>query len=309
MHGFAPPSRLSLPRVQDRLTFLYLEHCVVHRDANALTARDQMGVVNIPTAAVSCILFGPGTTVSHQAIVVMAECGVSSVWVGESGVRYYAHGRSLAYSTTLLVAQARLVSNERERLKVARRMYELRFPGEDVSGLTMRQLRGREGARMREVYRENSQRTGVEWKARKYDPNDFEASDLINQALSAANYSLYGVIHAVIVALGCSPGLGFVHSSNAGSFVYDIADLYKAQISIPAAFDVIAEGDNEVGARSRRKVRDLLFDQKVIQRAVFDIKNLLGADEVSEEELSTNVLTLWDIREGAIDARQNYAGA
>lgn len=309
MRGFAPPSRLSLPRVQDRLTFLYLEHCVVHRDANALTARDQMGVINIPTAAVSCVLFGPGTTVSHQAMVVMAECGVSSVWVGESGVRYYAHGRSLAQSTTLLVSQARLVSNERERLKVARQMYEMRFPGEDVSSLTMRQLRGREGARMRDVYRKNSQRTGVEWKSRRYDPKNFEASDLINQALSATNYSLYGVIHAVIVALGCSPGLGFVHSGHDRSFVYDIADLYKANTSIPAAFDVVAEDSGDIGARSRRAVRDMIFENKVVQTAVADIKKLLRAEDVTEDSLSANVVSLWDIRDGSLEAGQNYAGA
>ena len=121
----------------------------------------------------------------------------------------------------------------------------MRFSGESVDGLTMQQLRGREGARVREVYRENSRRTGVAWTRREYRVDDFEASDPINQALSAAHAALYGVVHGVIVSLGCSPGLGFVHTGHERSFVYDVADLYKAETTIPIAFDVVVEEKEE----------------------------------------------------------------
>jgi CRISPR-associated protein Cas1 len=94
-----------LVRAQDRLTFIYLEHCVVHRDANAITARDARGTVHIPAAALGAVLLGPGTTVSQQAIALLAESGSTAVWVGEQGVRYYAHGRSLARSSRLLETQ------------------------------------------------------------------------------------------------------------------------------------------------------------------------------------------------------------
>jgi CRISPR-associated protein Cas1 len=113
----------------------------------------------------------------------------------------------LTQSSRLLEIQAALVSQRRTRLRVAREMYAMRFPGEDTSGLTMQQLRGREGARVRRVYREHAQRTGVTWERRDYDTQDFADGTAINQALSAANTSLYGVVHAVIVALGCAPGL------------------------------------------------------------------------------------------------------
>lgn len=140
--GAKPVPLGQLVRAQDRLSFVYLEHCVVHRDANAITARDTRGTVHLPAATLGAVLLGPGTTVSQQAMVLLAESAATAVWVGEQGVRYYAHGRSLARSARLLEAQAALVSNQRSRLRVARAMYAMRFPGEDVSGLTMQQLRG-----------------------------------------------------------------------------------------------------------------------------------------------------------------------
>jgi CRISPR-associated protein Cas1 len=117
----------------------------------------------------------------------------------------------------------------------------MRFPGEDVSKLTMQQLRGREGARVRKAYYAASKKTGISWDGRDYDPQHFETGSPVNQALTAGNACLYGLAHAVIFALGCSPGLGFVHVGHENSFVYDIADLYKAELVIPLAFEVAAE--------------------------------------------------------------------
>lgn len=287
------------------MSFLYLEHCVVHREDGALTARDERDVVRVPAASLVAVFLGPGTSVSHQAMSLLGECGTTAVWVGERGVRYYAHGRSLATSSRLLIEQAARVSSPQKRLGVARAMYCKRFQGEDVSGLTMQQLRGREGARIREVYRENSRRTGVPWLRRDYRPDDFEASDPINQALSAAHAALYGIIHGVIVALGCSPGLGFVHTGHERSFVYDIADLYKAETTIPIAFDVIADSAPDVAATTRRRVRDKIFELRVIEKAVADIHELLGASR--SEDLSVNVVSLWDYQRRAVAGGSNYA--
>ncbi len=304
MSRFPPVPVTVLPRVQDRMTFLYLEHCVVHREDGALTARDEKGIVRVPAASLLAVLLGPGTSISHQAMSLLGECGTTAVWVGEHGVRYYAHGRSLASSTRLLVEQAARVSSPQKRLRVARQMYCMRFKNEDVSGLTMQQLRGREGARIRTVYRENSKRTGVSWGRRDYRPDDFEASDSINKTLSAAHAALYGVIHAVIVALGCSPGLGFVHTGHERSFVYDIADLYKAETTIPIAFDVVAEEMEDLTGTTRRRVRDKVFELKIIEHAVHDIHTLLGADET--EDLDINVVSLWDYQHQQVAGGSNY---
>lgn len=305
MARMPPVPVTALPRVEDRMSFLYLEHCVVHREDGALTARNDQGTVRVPAASLVAVFLGPGTSVSHQAICLLGECGTTAVWVGERGVRYYAHGCSLATSTRLLVEQAARVSSPQKRLGVAREMYCMRFHGEDVDGLTMQQLRGREGARVREVYRENSRRTGVPWTRRDYRPDSFEDSDPINQALSAAHAALYGIVHGVIVALGCSPGLGFVHTGHERSFVYDVADLYKADTTIPIAFDVVAEGMADLAGTTRRRVRDRVFDLRVIERSVKDIHQLLKVDE--SDDLSVNVVSLWDYQRRAVAGGANYA--
>ena len=305
MARLLPVPVTALPRAADRMSFLYLEHCVVHREDGAVTARDDKGLVRVPAASLLAVLLGPGTSMSHQAMCLLGECGTTAVWVGERGVRYYAHGRSLATSSRLLVEQAARVSSPQKRLAVARKMYTMRFAGEDVDGLTMQQLRGREGARIRSVYRENSKRTGVPWKRREYEHDDFDASDPINQALSAAHAALYGVIHAVVVSLGCSPGLGFVHTGHERSFVYDVADLYKADVTIPIAFDVVAEGMSDIAATTRRRVRDRIFELKVIERSVRDIHRLFEVDE--GEELQVNVVSLWDYQRKAIAGGMNHA--
>lgn len=295
--GARPPDLPDLVRAQDRMTFIYLEHCRIHREANAITATDERGIVHIPAAALGALLLGPGTTVTQQAMVLMAESGSTVVWVGEEGVRYYAHGRSLAHSSRLLEAQAQLMTNQSNRLRVAREMYAMRFPGEDTSGLTMQQLRGREGARVRRSYREHAARTGVPWTRREYDVEEFESSDPVNQALSAATTTLYGVVHSVIVALGCSPGLGFVHTGHVRSFVFDIADLYKADLAIPLAFDLAKEGPLDIGSAARRALRDQFRGGGFLERCVQDIRHLLLPDETDEAAdagLAENVVYLWD---------------
>lgn len=294
--GSRPSELPELTRAQDRLTFLYLEHCVVHRDANAITATDERGTVHVPAASLGALLLGPGTTVSHQAMVVLAESGSTAVWVGERGVRYYAHGRSLARSASLLRAQAELVTNQTSRIRVAREMYAMRFPGEDVSSLTMQQLRGREGARVRRRYREEARAHGIRWTSRQYDPNDFESGDAVNQALSAATTALYGLTHAVIVALGCSPGLGFVHTGHERSFVYDMADLYKSEFAIPCAFAIAAGEYSDIGAETRRAMRDLFYDGALLSRCARDITRLLtGTDPGADEDLpDADIVHLWD---------------
>lgn len=293
--GTPPPSLPELVRATDRMTFLYLEHSVIHRESNAITATDARGTVHIPAASLGALLLGPGTSVTHQAMMLLSECASTAVWVGERGVRYYAHGRSLAKTSRLLEAQAERVTNRNDRLKVARQMYSMRFPDEDVSGLTMQQLRGREGARVRKCYREHAERTGVQWSRREYDTADWDMGSPVNQALSAANTGLYGIVHAVIVSLGCSPGLGFVHTGHERSFVYDIADLYKAEISIPIAFDIASSDLADIGAAARRAVRDRVHSGHVVERCVQDIQTLLlGDDEPGQAFEEADVVWLWD---------------
>lgn len=314
--GVPPPDLPDLVRIEDRLSFLYTERSTLGRDANAVTISDSAGVVHVPAADLGVLMLGPGTRVTHQAMLLLAGNGATVIWVGEYGVRYYAHGRALAETSRLIDAQARLVSDRSLRLGVARRMYAMRFPeDDDVYSLTMQQLRGREGVRVRRCYKHHSDRTGVAWGSRRYDPEDFDASDPINKALSVAHSCLYGVVHAVTVALGASPALGFIHSGHSRAFVYDIADLYKAEVTIPVAFDVVAAEPYDVAAAVRHAARDALKSGKVLARCVKDIRELLTAEGLSGEEdeskedywMQTAELKLWDESGTEVSGGANYA--
>lgn len=293
MHGALPASATEIGRLSDRLSFLYVEHAIVDRESNAVTIWRADGIVSVPAAMLAALLLGPGTRITQAAVSLLAGSGCSIAWTGEEGVRLYAGAVTAATTSGLLQRQAALVSGQRSRLAVARTMYGMRFPGEELAGLTMQQLRGREGARVRACYRDHAARAGTAWKGRKYDPLDWAGSDQVNQCLSAANSALYGICHAAVLHLGCSPGLGFVHTGHQLSFVYDIADLYKAETTIPAAFAIAAAGGGNLGARVRRAVRDKIAETRLLPRIAGDIRQLLGAPG-EEPETGPGVAELWD---------------
>lgn len=302
--GLIKPELNELPRFSDRISFLYLERCQISRKDGAILVQEERGRLLIPAATISVLMLGPGTDISHRAMELIGAVGTSVLWVGEHGVRYYAHGQPLTHTASLLIKQAKLVSNERSRLQVARKMYQMRFPEEDVSWLTMQALRGREGARIRSTYLKASKQTGVPWDRRIYSPTDYSIGDPVNQALSAGHACLYGVVHSAIVALGCSPGLGFIHTGHERSFVYDISDLYKAEITIPLAFEVAAEMPEDIGGFTRRRTRDAIASTRLIERIVKDIFALLDTtQDLASLEIST--LELWD-KDGNVNSGVSY---
>lgn len=304
--GAKKTSLMELPKISDRVSFIYVEHAKINRIDSAITVVDYRGTVRIPAAMIGVLLLGPGTDISHRAVELIGDTGTSMVWVGERGVRHYAHGRALARSTRLLEKQAALVSNKRTRLSVVRKMYQMRFPGEVIDTLTTQQLRGREGARIRKVYRTLSNKYGVPWSGREYRPDDFEDATVVNQALSATNVALYGLVHSIVVALGASPGLGFLHTGHDLSFVYDIADLYKADITIPLSFEIASEytEEDDIGRIARQRARDAFVDGKLMSRIVNDVQSLLEVD--SDEQLTADPLSLWDDRDRLVKYGVNY---
>ncbi|KRL00521.1 type I-E CRISPR-associated endonuclease Cas1e [Liquorilactobacillus capillatus] len=295
--GAKKPERSELGRVRDRLTFLYLEHAKLNRQDSAISVIDNRGTVYVPAAVVSVLMLGPGVDVTHRAMELIGTSGMGVVWVGEYGVRQYAYGRPLNHASTLLEAQAKLVCNSKTRIAVARKMYQMRFKGEDVSNLSMQELRGKEGARVRRVYREHSKQSKVDWSRREYNPDDFNAGTPINKALTAAHQALYGLSYSVISALGASAGLGFVHTGHDLSFVYDFADLYKAKYSIPIAFKMTAKfgDDKNIASKTRLAMRDAFKDGNLLSQMVVDLKYLLG--EVNLEK-DVDSLSLWDDKLG-----------
>lgn len=310
--GMIKPDLVELPQISDRMTFIYLEHCVINCEDSAVKVTDMEGDVYIPAAAITTLLLGPGCKITHRAMELAGDSGIGIVWVGEHGVRYYASGRALNSHTKLLLKQAEFVTNTRKHLDVVRKMYQMRFPNEDVSGLTLQQLRGREGSRVRTAYREYSKKWQIPWKGREYNPDNFAAGTPVNQALSAGNVCLYGLAHSVICALGCSAGLGFVHVGHECSFAYDIADLYKAETTIPVAFEMAAKVQNEFANKVpqdfsgmvRRRLRDEIVKMHLLDRMVHDIKYLLSDGENEEKE--ENAVYLWDNIKSRVDNGKQY---
>lgn len=296
-----------LPRISDRVSFIYVEHAKINRQDSAIIFLDNRGIVKIPCAMIGVLLLGPGTDISHRAVELIGDTGCAMVWVGENGVRQYAHGRSLSHSSRYLEKQAKLVSNTRSRAAVARKMYQMRFLKEDVSNLTIQQLRGKEGTRVRKIYKDNSKKYDVEWSGRVYDPDDFDKSDQVNKALSVANVALYGLIHSIIVALGISPGLGFVHSGHDLAFVYDIADLYKAEITIPISFEVASLNleNEDIETITRKSIRDVIQKEKLMERVVKDVQYLLEIPK--GEEIEIDQIHLWDDKEEHVEYGINYS--
>lgn len=300
-----------LPRIRDSWSYLYVEHKKIEQEDKAIALHDKAGKVAVPCAAITALLLGPGTSITHAAIRALADNGCLVMWTGEGAVRFYALGMGETRSAARLLHQARLVSVPELRLRVVRRMYEIRFPERLDPELTLQQIRGREGIRVREAYARASRETGVKWTGRAYKRDNWFSSDPINRALSAANSCLYGVCHAAIVAAGYSPALGFIHTGKMLSFVYDIADLYKADITVPLAFEMTAASTENLESRVRRACRDKFYEDRLLPRIIPDIEKVLGSQEAPEGTDFDAELALpgglWDPETGAASGGINWA--
>lgn len=265
-----------LPRTADSWTFLYTEKVRIERADYAIELRDKEGRVAVPTAALSVLLLGPGSTITHAAVLALAESGCSVVWCGEGMTRFYAAGLGETRRARNLEAQAKAWALPDAHLATVRRLYTMRFEGGLPDHLTIEQIRGKEGVRVRETYAALARETGVEWTGRNYERGSWATANPVNRALSAANAALYGVCHAAIVATGFSPGLGFLHVGKQLSFVYDIADLYKTDTTIPAAFRAAAAGSANIESRVRKTCRDLFASSRLLERIVPDLQMVVG---------------------------------
>ncbi len=277
-----------LPKLRDSLSYIYIEHAIINRDDHAIEIVTEEGITPVPVANLCTLLLGPGTSITHAAINVLAENGCSILWVGQDSTRFYASGTGETRKGYRLMRQAELVSNRETRAQVVMNMYRMRFNEELDPSLSLPQVRGHEGVRVRKAYAAAAKASGVLWRGRRYDPRDWDYSDPINRALSAANALLNGLCHAAIVSGGYSPGLGFIHTGRQLSFVYDVADLYKVDVTIPLAFEVVGMGAYDIEARVRRACRERFREVKLLERILPDIDRALeieGEPDLLDEEI------------------------
>ena len=269
--------------MRERVSLIFIEYGQIDVVDNAFVVIDKNGVrTHIPIGSVACIMLEPGTRVSHAAAALAARVGTLLVWVGEAGVRLYASGQPGGARSDRLLYQAKLALDDTSRLKVVRKMYELRFGEKSPERRSIEQLRGIEGARVRKLYELLAQRYGLKWERRKYAPDNWDGSDLLNKCVSAANACLYGITEAAVLAAGYAPAVGFIHTGKPLSFVYDIADVFKFDTVVPVAFQIAARPSQQQQPERavRLACRDMFRKEKVLARIIPTIEEVLAAGEM-----------------------------
>jgi CRISP-associated protein Cas1 len=260
-----------LPKFSGGWSYLYVEHCRIDQEAQAIAIHDEAGKVPVPCANLALLMLGPGVSITHTAISVLADHGCLVAWCGEEGVRFYAVGMGETRNAANFLHQARMWADKDLRMQVVRHLYQLRFSEKFDPQLTLQQIRGMEGVRVRDAYARAARETGIRWSGRSYRRDKWTDADPVNRALSTANSCLYGICHAAIVSTGFSPALGFIHTGKMLSFVYDVADLYKAEITIPVAFHVAAEERDGLERRVRQSCRDCFVSKRLLERIIPDV--------------------------------------
>jgi len=276
--------------IKERMSIVFVEKGEIDVVDGAFVVVDQQGfrvrpvLTHIPLGGVACIMLEPGTRVSHMAAALAARVGTLLVWVGEAGVRLYSSGQPGGARADRLLYQARLALDDALRLKVVRKMYAMRFGEEPPARRSVEQLRGIEGARVKRSYQLLAQKFGVKWSGRAYNPEDWDVSDLPNRCMSSATAALYGVTEAAVLAAGYAPAVGFIHTGKPLSFVYDVADIYKFDTVVPAAFQVAASSPPNPERAVRLACRDIFRKTKLLERIIPDIEEILAAGEIPRPE-------------------------
>lgn len=278
--------------IKERLSVLYIEYGQLDVLDGAFVVIDKLGVrTHIPVGGVVCLMLEPGTRVSHAACALAARAGTLLVWIGEAGVRLYSAGQPGGARADRLLYQAKLALDDELRLKVVRKMYALRFGEEPPQRRSVEQLRGIEGARVRETYKRMASKYGVEWKARNYDVDDWGQGDIANRCLSSATACLYGVTEAAVLAAGYAPAIGFIHTGKPLSFVYDVADVYKFETVVPLAFRIAARSPVNAEQQVRLACRDSFRETRLLERIIPGIEDMLAAGEIPRPEASEDQVT------------------
>lgn len=275
-----PPSPIQL---KERVSLVFLEYGNLDVLDGAFVLVDKNGIrTHIPVGSVACIMLEPGTRVSHAAIALASRVGTLLVWVGEAGVRLYAAGQPGGARSDRLLFQARLALDDELRLKVVRKMYALRFGEEPPARRSVEQLRGIEGARVRETYKQLARKYRVDWERREYDATTWESGDLPNRCLSAATACLYGITEAAVLAAGYAPAIGFIHTGKPLSFVYDIGDVVKFETVVPVAFEQAAKVPLDPERAVRLACRNVFRQSKLLDRLIPLIEEILDAGGIEK---------------------------
>lgn len=268
--------------IKDRISVIYVEKGNLDVIDGAFVVVDKNGVrTHIPVGGVACLMLEPGTRVSHASVTLASRVGCLLVWIGEAGVRLYASGQPGGARADRLLYQAKLALDDTARLKVVRKMYEIRFGEKPPEKRSVEQLRGIEGVRVRKMYELLAHQYRVTWTRRNYDADNWGSGDIPNRCLSSATACLYGICEAAILAAGYAPAIGFIHTGKPQSFVYDIADIFKFETVVPVAFRIAGRKPRDPERDVRLACRDAFRQTRLLKRIIPTIEQILAAGEIT----------------------------
>lgn len=243
----------------------------------------EAGDYQLPHQSLSIVLLGPGSSVTHDALRILAAHGCALAAVGTGGIRFYTAPPLLPDTSTLARRQVTLWSDPKLRMDIARQMYAIRFDDE-VKARTIEMLRGMEGARLKRMYELTAQRYGVPWQGRRYDRNNPNATDVPNQAINHAASAVEAAAAIAVASTATIPQLGFVHEDSGQSFVLDIADLVRHNVTLPIAFSAsksfLKRRDENLERLVRTRAAEVFNQEQVISKLIDHIKALVGEPQL-----------------------------
>lgn len=269
-------------RLEDRLSFLYLEYCLVRQDRTGVvaisrgeeTAPGELAAVpektriQLPVGGLAVLMLGPGTSISQPAATSCARAGVVILFTGAGMTNSYCLATPLTSTSKWAIAQARLVSNEARQRDAAVKLYKHQLGLDDLGVTSIKAMRGVEGKIIRNLYKQQAAKHKI--RGFKRDTN---APDAVNMGLNLANSILYGCAAAACSAIGVNPALGVIHRGNSRSLLFDLADLYKPTVSIPIAFQHAFEPD--FSQRIRQDIRGEIKNRKILANMLAVLMEIL----------------------------------
>lgn len=297
-----------IPVSDDRLSFIYLERCIINIDGGSLLCNRDNISIRVPVNSLLTLILGPGASITHAAMKLIGNSGCAVNWMGSDQTRFYAYGRGLSTSANYAMKQAEIVSHPALRLKAAKIMYSMRFHDDFNKYDSLNRLRGIEGSRMKTLYSEYAEQYGIEWNGRTAEWDNIPDDDYVNKALTTCNQILYDIEIPIILGLGAVPQLGIIHNGESIAFALDCADVFKSYTSIPVAFEIGSEyisynnSDEyyDISMKSfdrdvRTLMRKAITDNNVVPGSIECIQDVLMLDDDSPEiEWMDDNTGLWD---------------
>lgn len=236
----------------------------------------------LPFQMISAILLEPGGSVTHDALRLLARHGTALIAVGEDGVRFYASLPFGPDDSRLARRQVSLWADPDSRISIARRMYAWRM-GEIFPDAEIAVLRGMEGARMKETYRQLAKQYGISWKGRIFDRAHPERNDAPNQAINHVVTVVESCAMVAVAVTGTLPQLGFIHEDSGNALCLDLADLYRDTVTLPVAFaaarEMMRNPEIDLERTARRLAGRAVREKRLIPSMIDRLKELFDGND------------------------------